>query len=245
MYNLDNTKADRTGKCKSQKDNPCCSTVWRYFRSIRELNFFPLWSIHNWQESSKVMSLGVLKTYQSDYDYGKLMIFCLFYSLCCQPVYTAVRIWLVSTYVVCERLSVMHEPAGVVEILVQILQNTPILKFRIPPQKWNLTESPNSRVSEYPPKNEIWLRVQVQEFQNTPPPESPSPGVSECPPQKKHTHTYTMPSSVHCGWNHIALWVISSLPILYTAALEEGLISVAPGILLFTFFNFLFLFNEI
>ena len=32
---------------------------------------------------------------------------------------------LVSTYVVCERLSVMHEPAGVVEILVQILQNTP------------------------------------------------------------------------------------------------------------------------
>ena len=40
---------------------------------------------------------------------------------------------LVSTYVVCERLSVMHEPAGVVEILVQILQNTPILKFRIPP----------------------------------------------------------------------------------------------------------------
>ena len=40
---------------------------------------------------------------------------------------------LVSTYVVWERLSVMHEPAGVVENLVQILQNTPILKFRIPP----------------------------------------------------------------------------------------------------------------
>ena len=34
---------------------------------------------------------------------------------------------LVSTYVVCERLSVNHEPAGVVEILVQILQFTPIL----------------------------------------------------------------------------------------------------------------------
>ena len=32
---------------------------------------------------------------------------------------------LVSTYLVCERLSVMHEPTGVVEILVQILQNTP------------------------------------------------------------------------------------------------------------------------
>ena len=34
---------------------------------------------------------------------------------------------LVSTYVVCERLSVMHGRAGVVEILVQILQFTPIL----------------------------------------------------------------------------------------------------------------------
>ena len=41
---------------------------------------------------------------------------------------------LVSTYVVCERLSVMHEPAGVVEILVQIPQNRGILR----------------RVSEYP-----------------------------------------------------------------------------------------------
>ena len=53
------------------------------------------------------------------------------------------RLLLVSTYVVCERLSVMHEPAGVVEILVQILQNTPILKysFRIPPPpKWKLSE---------------------------------------------------------------------------------------------------------
>ena len=44
---------------------------------------------------------------------------------------------LVSTYVVCERLSVMHEPAGVVENLVQnstvypysAIQNTPPLKI--------------------------------------------------------------------------------------------------------------------
>ena len=67
-------------------------------------------------------------------------------------------ILLVSTYVVCERLSVMHEPAGVVEILVQILQNTPILKysFRIPPppenencqRSWHFDFS----VSEYPPR---------------------------------------------------------------------------------------------
>ena len=64
---------------------------------------------------------------------------------------------LVSTYVVCERLSVMHEPAGVVEILVQILQNTPYSEKQFqntPP----------------PPKNENSQRVQVREFQNTPPP---------------------------------------------------------------------------
>ena len=50
---------------------------------------------------------------------------------------------LVSTYVVCERLSVMHEPAGVVENLVQnstvypysAIQNNPP-----PPKKWKLSE---------------------------------------------------------------------------------------------------------
>ena len=50
----------------------------------------------------------------------------------------------------------MHEPAGVVEILVQILQNTPILKygFRIPP----------------PPKMKIVrdLGTLTFQFQNTP-----------------------------------------------------------------------------
>ena len=55
----------------------------------------------------------------------------------------------------------MHEPAGVVEILVQILQNTPILKysFRIPP---------------LPPKMKIVrdLGTLTFQFQNTlhPPP---------------------------------------------------------------------------
>ena len=44
----------------------------------------------------------------------------------------------------------MHEPAGVVEILVQILQNTPY--------------------SEVQFQNENCQRVQVWEFQNTPPP---------------------------------------------------------------------------
>ena len=55
----------------------------------------------------------------------------------------------------------MHEPAGVVEILVQILQNTPYSEIQFqnspPPWKWKLSESPSLRVSEYPlpPKIEI------------------------------------------------------------------------------------------
>ena len=66
-------------------------------------------------------------------------------------------IWLVSTYVVCERLSVMHEPAGVVENLVQILQFTPILQYRIPPP---------------PPELKIVRNLGTLTFQlqNTPPP---------------------------------------------------------------------------
>ena len=50
----------------------------------------------------------------------------------------------------------MHEPAGVVENLVQILQNTPILKYSLPPppenencqRSWHFDFS----VSEYPPR---------------------------------------------------------------------------------------------
>ena len=86
--------------------------------------------------------------------------------------------WLVSTYVVCERLSVMHEPAGVVENLVQILQNTPILKYRIPPPpKWKLSEILalwlfSFRIPPPPPNWNLgrsWHFVTFQ-FQNTPPP---------------------------------------------------------------------------
>ena len=72
------------------------------------------------------------------------------------------------TYVVCERLSVMHEPAGVVENLVQILQNglqntpPPKLKFvteskskyRIPPPKLKfVTESKSKYRIPLPPQN--------------------------------------------------------------------------------------------
>ena len=72
----------------------------------------------------------------------------------CSTVSGSRRCLLVSTYVVCERLSVMHEPAGVVENLVQILQFTPILQYRIPPppenencqKSWHFDFS----VAEYP-----------------------------------------------------------------------------------------------
>ena len=61
----------------------------------------------------------------------------------------------------------MHEPAGVVENLVQILQNTPILKysFRIPP---------------HPPEMKIVrdLGTLTFQFQNTPPPENLNLGKS-------------------------------------------------------------------
>ena len=71
------------------------------------------------------------------------------------------------------------------------------------PPKWKLSESPNLRVSEYPPvkivresksesfriprQNENCQRVQIREFQNTPPKlsEIPNPRVSEYPPQWK------------------------------------------------------------
>ena len=79
---------------------------------------------------------------------------------------------LVSTYIVCERLSVMHEPAGVVEILVQILQFTPILNLvqNTPPlKKIKIVTESKSKSFRIPPQNENCHRVQVREFQNTPP----------------------------------------------------------------------------
>ena len=73
---------------------------------------------------------------------------------------------LVSTYVVCEILPVMHEPAGVVEILVQILRNTPILNLVPPPtENWNLGRSWHFKTFQF------WL-------QNThPPPPTPPPKI--------------------------------------------------------------------
>ena len=51
----------------------------------------------------------------------------------------------------------MHEPAGVFEILVQILQNTPYSEIQF---------------QNTPPENENSQRVQVWEFQNTSPPKN-------------------------------------------------------------------------
>ena len=64
---------------------------------------------------------------------------------------------LVSTYVVCERLSMMHEPAGVVEILIQILQNTPYseIQFQNTPPRMKIVREPKSESFRIPPPIEI------------------------------------------------------------------------------------------
>ena len=120
--------------------------------------------------------------------------------------------------VVCERLSVMHEPAGVVEILVQILpeypysefQNTPpppmnIVResksesFRIPPLPENENcQSPKSKSFRIPPPHENCQRVKIREFQRKRKlSESPNPNltVSEYPslPQMKNVRESKSP----------------------------------------------------
>ena len=63
----------------------------------------------------------------------------------------------------------MHEPAGVVEILVQILpeyaysefQNTPSPQMKIVSKIWEFQNKP--------PPNENVLQSKIREFQNTPP----------------------------------------------------------------------------
>ena len=82
----------------------------------------------------------------------------------------------------------MHEPAGVVEILVQILQNTPILKysFRIPNPpplpKMKIVRDLGTLTFQFqntplPPKMKIVrdLGTLTFQFQNTPPPLPPPP----------------------------------------------------------------------
>ena len=70
--------------------------------------------------------------------------------------------FLVSTYVVCERLSVMHQPARLPENFDQILQITP------PPPFWNSVPEDCP-----PPKIKIVPRVQVQPYLEHPTPPPP------------------------------------------------------------------------
>ena len=91
----------------------------------------------------------------------------------------------------------MHEPAGVVEILVQILQNTPILKFRIPPPHpkkpnfqlfflgpnpkfQNPPPSQNSKFPTFFPKSQSEVPESPQKLNLT---GSPALIASEYPPQ--------------------------------------------------------------
>ena len=78
---------------------------------------------------------------------------------------------------------------------MKIVRESKSESFRIPPQ-WKLSRSPNLRVSEYPPpkmkivtesksesfrispQNENCQRVQIREFQNTPPPKSEKHQIS-------------------------------------------------------------------
>ena len=71
----------------------------------------------------------------------------------------------------------MHEPAGVVEILVQILQNTPYceMQFQNPPPQMKIVREPKSESFRIPPPPENWnlgrsWHYKTFQFQNTPPP---------------------------------------------------------------------------
>ena len=82
---------------------------------------------------------------------------------------------LVSTYVVCERLSVMHELAGVVENLVQNSESAPLFSALAPyppphlptPENWNLGRSWHFKtfqfsVTEYPPP--MWYLIPMGNY---------------------------------------------------------------------------------
>ena len=89
----------------------------------------------------------------------------------------------------------MHEPAGVVEILVQNPQNTPYSEVQNTPSpspsppKWKLSESPTPRVSEFPPPKWKLSEIPTPRLSEYLPKwklsQSPHPRVSEYPPQKK------------------------------------------------------------
>ena len=116
----------------------------------------------------------------------------------------------------------MHEPAGVVENLVQILHNTPILNTPPPNENcqkswhfnFSVSEYPpcencqkswhfNFSVSEYPPQMKIVrnLGTLTFQFQNTPPRENCQKSwhfnfsVSEYPPPTKNPNFQVFPTN--------------------------------------------------
>ena len=83
----------------------------------------------------------------------------------------------------------MHEPAGVVEILVQNPQNTPYSEVQNTPPPNENCQRVQIQEFQKTPRNENCQRVWIREFQNTPPmkivTESESESFRIPPPQKK------------------------------------------------------------
>ena len=104
-----------------------------------------------------------------------------------------------------------------------VVQNTPLppkWKLSIPPPQWKLSESPNPRVSEYPPKmkivresrsesfrilppNENCQRVQIREFQNTPQNEN-------C--QRVQSESFRIPPNENC--QRVQIWEFQNTPLI-------------------------------
>ena len=80
---------------------------------------------------------------------------------------------LVTTYVVCERLSVMHKQARLPEFFDQILQNTPVMEFgsrTSPPQLKFFPESKSDLTQKPPPENRNSFQSPNLTLPRTPPP---------------------------------------------------------------------------
>ena len=97
-----------------------------------------------------------------------------------------------------------------VKILVQILQNTPILKFRIPPPpQWNVTGSPALIAAEYPPPVKFDRESSSDSFRI--PPQwnltgSPALIAAEYPPTQKKVGNLDLWDGEYSGTSDLDLW---------------------------------------
>ena len=123
-------------------------------------------------------------------------------SLRYKTIKTSDFLLLVSTYIVCERLSVMHEPAGVVEILVQILTEYPRFWSSEYPPKMKIVRESKSESFRIPPQMKIVRESKSKSFRIPPQKwklsESPNPRVLEYPPNE------------NC--HRVQIWVSEYLP---------------------------------